>query len=90
MGPWTHALHSRFYRTDDPVHDAAQRDLDQAEYEKKCPVCDWCEQPITDETFLQRINHKGRACHYHEDCAKEWFSDEFKTLYTDDYITGER
>lgn len=85
MGPWTHSLYTRLY-SPDPVHDAAQADLDAAAYEKKCPVCDWCEERITDETFRQRIDHKGRTLHYHEDCAREWFEQEFRQLYTDDYI----
>lgn len=90
MGPWTHALHSRlYYHSTDPVHDAAQRDLDQAAFERKCPVCDWCEQPITDETFRKRIDHKGRTRHYHNECAQEWFDEEFEKLFLDDYTSSE-
>ena len=89
MGPRTHAVYSRLYHTADPVHDAAQRDLDIAAYEKKCPVCDWCEQSITDETFLQRIDHRGRTLHYHETCAHEWFKSEFEELFLDDYTSSE-
>lgn len=85
MGPWTHSLYTRLY-SPDPVHDAAQADLDAAAYEKKCPVCDYCDEPITDETFRQRIDTRGRIRHYCEACALERFNDEYQQLYTDDYI----
>jgi hypothetical protein len=89
MGPWTTAVYDRLYHTADPVHDAAQRDADIAAFEKKCPTCDWCDGPITDEEFLQRIDHKGRTLHYHEECAEDWFKYNFKTIYLDDYTSSE-
>ena len=76
--------------SDDPVADAHAYNGELYEYEQKCPICDWCDQPITEETFMQRTDHKGRTINYHEDCAHEWFKDNFLILYTDDYITGER
>ena len=75
--------------SDDPVADADRHNGEVYEYEKKCPICDWCDEPITDETFRERTDHKGRKIRYHEHCALEWFEQEFLTLYTDDYIIGE-
>lgn len=70
----------------DPDDALALKESDDAARTRKCPICDWCDEPITDETYLQRIDHKGRTIRYHEDCAHEWFNDNFSTLYTDDYI----
>ena len=38
--------------TNNPVHDAAQHDLDMAAWESKRPVCCECGEPITDEDFF--------------------------------------
>lgn len=89
MGGYTRAVYNRLYHGVDPASDAAQRDLDIAAYERKCPICDWCDEPITDETFLQRINHKKRKLNYHIKCAEKWFESEFEELFTDDYISSE-
>ncbi len=85
MGPWTARLQRRLY-WGDPDDALRLKESDEAARESKCPVCDWCYEPITDETFRQRTDHNGRVHHYHEDCATEWFEDNFSTVFTDDYI----
>ena len=85
MGPYTTAVYNRLYHGVDPASDAAQRDLDIAAFERKCPICDWCDEPITDETFLERTDG-NKPIVYHKSCAKEFFEDLFVTRYTSDYI----
>ena len=85
MGPYTQAIYNRLYHGVDPASDAAQRDLDIAAHERKCPICDWCDEPITDETFLERTDG-SKPIMYHHSCAKEFFEDLFVTRFTSDYI----
>lgn len=71
--------------TDDPVHDAAQYDLDVAAEEKECPVCEYCGEAITDETYME-IEWGVRLGRYHKDC-----SDDFIHIqYLSDYIRDRR
>lgn len=53
----------------DPDDALALKESDDAAYEKKCPVCDYCGEPITDETYLE-IMVGLRLRRYHEDCVE--------------------
>lgn len=65
----------------DPDDAFARWDADQAEYESKCPVCDYCDEAITDETYTV-IEWGFRAAIFHNSCA----SDLVHIQYTSDYI----
>lgn len=71
--------------TADPVHDAAQYDLDRAAEEKECPVCDYCGEPITDETYTE-IEWGVRLGRYHNECA----GDFIHIQAVDEYIRNRR
>lgn len=52
----------------DPDDAFNQWDADQEAYEKKCPICNYCGNRITDETYLEvMVGLKLRR--YHEDCV---------------------
>ncbi len=52
----------------DPEDALALKEADDAAYEKKCPICDYCGDRITDETYLEvMVGLKLRR--YHEDCV---------------------
>lgn len=41
------------FRSSEPLDDFRRHDADEADYEAKCPVCDSCGRPITDETYFE-------------------------------------
>ena len=57
--------------TDDPVHDAAMRDLEMEREAEEYPVCDICGEPIYPGDWYTVINEE----HYHENCIhfKEYY-----------------
>ena len=58
----------RQYYWGDPDDALALKEADDAAYEKKCPICDYCGNRITDETYLEvMVGLKLRR--YHEDCV---------------------
>ena len=67
-------------RSDDPIRDFYRHDAEEQELLEKCPVCDCCGEPITDETF-KKIVYRGKTLRFHDDCIE--------TRYTEDYITRE-
>lgn len=64
-------------RGPDPLTDFYRWDIEGREYEEKCPVCDSCGEPITDETYTE-IVYKGKILRFCDDCVS--------TQYTSDYI----
>lgn len=52
-------------RSDDPIADYDAYDREAAEYEKKCPVCDVCGDPITDDYYYMVGGMK-----FHLSCAE--------------------
>jgi RNA polymerase-binding transcription factor DksA len=65
-----------YFRCGDPLDDFDRLDREQAEHEKKYPVCCHCGKPITDnKMFVIDDNF------YHVDCAE----DEFMK-WTEDYM----
>ena len=65
-----------WYRTDDPIRDAAAYDIERQRELDRLPTCDICGEPIQDE-FLYDINGVLHC----EDCVK---SEYLKPV--DDYI----
>ena len=63
----------------DPEDALALKEADDAAYEKKCPICDYCGNRITDETYLE-VMVGLKLKRYHEDCI------EINRQHTSDYI----
>ena len=81
MGPYTAKLHHRFYPFGDPDDCLAQKEADEEQEGQGYPICAWCEERITDDEYLERVDHRMRPLAYHEKCAEEWFRDSFTWKY---------
>lgn len=64
-------------RGSDPIEDFNRQDAEEAEYEKLCPVCDLCGEPITDDYY-----YMVSGIVFHLGCAVRHS--------VDDYIEQER
>ena len=64
-------------RGPDPLTDFYRWDAERLDYEEKCPVCDSCGEPITDETYIE-TEYKGKILRFHKNCIE--------TQYTSHYI----
>lgn len=62
--------------TSDPERDFARYDAEQAEFESRCPECEHCGQPITDDYLIEVDGY-----YYHEGC----FMKEHR-IDLDDYL----
>lgn len=62
----------------DAIDDFLRHDMEQADYESKCPVCDGCGDRITDGTFYE-VEYKRKTLRICPGCITE--------RYTRDYIT---
>lgn len=51
-------------RTADPFYDLARYEDECEDFESKCPVCDICGEPITDDYYYEVAGIK-----FHLDCA---------------------
>lgn len=49
--------------TSDPDRDFATWDAEQADFESRCPDCEYCGQKITSEYLIEVDGY-----YYHEDC----------------------
>ncbi len=65
-------------RSGDPLHDFYEHEKEVEDRESRCPICDCCGEPITDETFC-KVNMRGKVLCFHWDCTV--------LRYTEDYIT---
>lgn len=41
------------YRTDEPIFDFNRKDAEECDFMAKLPVCDCCNEPITDEHYYE-------------------------------------
>jgi len=64
-------------RGPDPIEDFNRHDAEEAEYEKLCPVCDLCGEPITDDYY-----YEVGGIVFHLGCADRHS--------VDDYMEGQR
>ena len=55
-------------RGPDPLTDFYRWDAERLDYEEKCPACDSCGEPITDETYYEVV-YKGKILRFCEDCV---------------------
>ena len=65
------------FRSADPIDDFYRDDMEKADYEEKCPICDGCGGRITDRTYYETV-YKGKILRFCNDCIS--------TQYTSDYI----
>jgi formylmethanofuran dehydrogenase subunit E len=67
-----------YFRKGDPLDDFMWKDMEQARYEARLPICEDCNERITDDDYYEVDGEI--LC---EDCMKERYQKS-----TDDYAQG--
>lgn len=62
----------------DAIDDFLRHDMEQADYESKCPVCDGCGDKITDGTYYE-VQYKRKTLKICPDCITERLVSDYIT-----------